>query len=146
MTQVSKYPLSKDIEERIFVIFWKTLARLTTVFAIKKFFEDLLSSSERTMLAKRLAIALLLAKNYDYGSIKKILKVSDGTIAKVQIWLKHGGEGYKMAINSILKDEKMKEFWQKVEDALIETSSPLGIINAALRDHRAKRKPKGSLG
>jgi uncharacterized protein YerC len=146
MPQVSKYPLSKDIEERMFVIFWKSIAELSVPGDVKKFFDDLLSPVEKTMLVKRLAIALLLAKDYDYESIKKTLRVSSETIARVKVWLTHAGEGYKMVVGRILTDEKMKEFWQKVEDVLIEASAPVGIVGAALRDHRAARKPKGPLG
>lgn len=146
MPQVSRYPLSKDIETRMFNLFWKSLARLSSPEKIKQFLDDLLSPVEKTMLAKRLSIALLLTKDYDYESIKRVLKVSNDTIAKVKIWLLHGGEGYKMVIGELLKDEKMKEFWQKVEDTLIATSGPIGIVNAALRNHHARRKPKGPLG
>jgi len=146
MPQVSRYPLSKEIEERMFKIFWKSLARLSSSGTIQKFLDDLLSPVEKIMLAKRLAIALLLSRNYSYEDIKKTLKVSNDTVAKVKIWLTHGGQGYKMVTKEILADEKMKEFWEKIEDVLIQTAAPVGIVGAVLRDHRAKRKSKGPLG
>lgn len=49
---------------------------------------DLLSEQEAMRLAKRLKIAELLRKKYTYREIKQILKVSENTIAKVNIWQK----------------------------------------------------------
>lgn len=118
MPQVSKYPLPKDIEERMFDVFWKTIAQLITKAAVKKFFDDLLSSTEKIMLAKRLAIAILLVKGYDYRTISRILRVSTTTIMLVNTWLKNGGEGYKMVIKRILDEEKSEEFWDNLEEKI----------------------------
>jgi len=122
MTQVSKYPLNKEVEERIFEVFWQTIADLKTPWSVKKFFHDLLYPTEKVMLAKRLAIAILITKGYDYRSICQILKVTLPTVWTVNIWLKQGGEGYKMAIEKILKQEKSEEFWQKISDFVKEAT------------------------
>ena len=60
--------------------------------------EDLLSEAEAMRLAKRLRIAQLLIKRYTYAEIKEILRVSENTIVRVNVWLKHSGQGYKKAI------------------------------------------------
>ncbi len=68
--------------------------------------EDLLSEDEALKLAKRLKIAQLLVKRYTYAEIREILKVSENTIARVNVWLKHSGQGYKRAVSKIKPLEK----------------------------------------
>ncbi len=118
MTQVSRYPIHKDIEKRIFEIFKMTIASLKYSDEIEDFLEDFLSPVEKIMLAKRLSIAVLLAKGYRYSSITKTLRVTPSTIAAVSINLKYSGKGYKRAVEKIISDEKVKAFWQKIEDVL----------------------------
>jgi len=118
MPQVSKYPLGEDLEERVFEVFWKTIAELDDEDEVKKFFLDLLTPTEQIMLAKRLAIAILLPKDWNYRSISQSIKVSAATIGSVANWLKRGGEGYKMAIDRILKEERWQEIFEKFEDKL----------------------------
>lgn len=77
------------------------------------FLRDLLSYQEAEMIAKRLKIAGLLLENSTYEEIKEKLKVSFGTISRVQEWLKISGDGYRKAIEGIKrsgvdKPKKMK--------------------------------------
>jgi len=118
MTQVSKHPISKAVEERIFEIFSEAVRDLKNPAEIREFFSDFLSPTEQIMLAKRLAISVLLAKEYSYEDIKKILRVSPPTISRVAGFLKYTGEGYRKVVEKILTDEKAEEFWQKIDDVL----------------------------
>jgi len=118
MTQVSKRPIHKDVEKRIFEVFKETIASLRNHEEIEDFLEDFLSPVEKIMLAKRLSIAVLLAKGYRYPTIANILRVTPPTIASVSISLKYSGKGYKKAVEKILANERLSEFWQKVEDML----------------------------
>lgn len=146
MPQVSKRILSKDVEEKLFLIFFKSLARLSDPSDIQKFLYDLLGPVERTMLAKRLAIALLLAKGYRYESIKDILKVSQETIARVNIALNYQGEGYNLVIKKILQEEKVQAILEKIEDASIAILPDSSVKRSLERDRKATRRPKTSLG
>ena len=103
----------------MFALFFKSLAKLSSPAEIQKFLFDLLGPVERTMLAKRLAIALLLGKGYSYESIKNVLHVSQETIARVNIALNHQGEGYQMVIRRALRAEKIDDLFDKIEDATI---------------------------
>jgi len=146
MAQVSKYPISKEVEERIFEILSKTIADLRSFQEIDQFLEDFLSPVEKIMLAKRLSIAVLLAKGYDYEQIRKTLRVSPPTIAQVAISLKYAGKGYKKVVEKILKEEKMEEFWQKVDDVIADLVPPKGKNWSYWRKERwqkkmARRKP-----
>jgi len=110
MTQVSRRRLRPDIEKRIYELFWQSVARLKNAKEAEIFFSDLLTRTERIMLAKRLAIAILLLKGYDYDAINEILKVSGTTIAKVKTWLHYEGEGYRRIAERLAREESWRGF------------------------------------
>lgn len=91
----------------MYEVFEKTIASLTRAQDVKDFIADLLTATEKTMLAKRLAIAILLEKGYDYRKICQILKVSFGTINAVIKQKMIYGQGYKIAATQILRDEEL---------------------------------------
>lgn len=146
MTQVSRRPLSKRTEQQLLTLFFKSFAGLSNSSDIEKFLSDLLGPSERTMLAKRLAIALLLAKGYHYDSIKDILKVSQETIARVNLVLNVRGEGYNLVVRRAMRDENLKALYEKVENAIIGITPNSSVKRAMERDQKSNRKPKTPLG
>ncbi len=113
MTQISKYPVSKEVYNRVFEIFLKTVTGLYTKKTTANFLKEFLTPTEQVMLAKRLSVAFLLAKGYQHREISKILRVSTGTVNRVSISYKEG-EYYGEVIEKILKDEKTDEFWREV--------------------------------
>lgn len=125
MSQVSKYPISKQIADRIFEIFLKTFVKIRDTHEADQFISDLLTPTEKVMLAKRLAIAFLLEKNYDYQTIRQVLRVSAGTIAGVNIALKHGSKGYKNLIDKIMREEKLMSLLEQATIKLLSAPSAL---------------------
>ncbi|GIW61927.1 MAG: hypothetical protein KatS3mg089_0779 [Patescibacteria group bacterium] len=115
MTQISRYPVSSTVNKQILQLFRNAISSLKQSDEIDDFLEDFLSPVEKIMLAKRLAIAVMLAKGYDYQSIKAILHVTPSTIASVSIRLKYAGKGYKKTVEKMLQEEKINDFWQKVD-------------------------------
>lgn len=124
MTQISKYPIRKAIEERMFEVFLDSIAMVKKQEQVKMFIEDLFSHTERVMLAKRLSIALLLLKQYDQRSISKILRVGLETVNKVSRSLRTGSGGYSMVASAIIRQEKYHEWIEKIDDALAELFKP----------------------
>lgn len=118
MTQVSKYPVRKEIEERMYEVFLDSVAMVKTRGQVEKLIDDLLSPTERTMLAKRFSIALLLLKKYDQRAVSSILKVSLTTVNKISRALQKGTGGYGMVINAIVRQEKFHAFLEKLDDIL----------------------------
>lgn len=107
MTQISKIQLKRNTAERIFEIFIKTLLNIQKKSEAEKLISDFFTPTERIMLAKRLAIALLLEKGYNYLTIKDLLHVSTATIAHVNVSRKYGSDGYKLFMAKILKEESV---------------------------------------
>lgn len=147
MPQVSRRPLSRNTEKQIFSIFFQSLAKLSNPDDIQKFLFDLLGPVERTMLAKRLAIAMLLAKGYRYEAIKDMLKVSQETIARVNISLNYSGQGYNIVIKKALRDEKWEDIAGKIDDFLVSVL-PRSSVKRALELSRkeSRKKPKRTIG
>lgn len=110
MTQVSRFPLRKEIQERMFEVFLDSIALVKTREHVRKLLDDVLSPSERTMLAKRLSIALLLYKGSDQRAICSTLKVSLGTVNRVSAALQKGSGGYAMVLSAIMKNDGFREF------------------------------------
>lgn len=122
MTKVSRRLLNKELEKHIFELFTQTIAELKNQKDVESFLEDLLSPTEKIMLVKRLAIAILLAKGYTYNAIDDTLKVSRATIMNVSYWLKHGKSGYQQAVERIIKDQKKEELLDNIEEILLRLS------------------------
>lgn len=120
MTQVSKYPISNDVYERISEIFFKVLICIGTKSEASNFIKDFLTPTEQIMLAKRLAIVFLLERGYDYRSIGRVLRVSLPTVARVNLMRKYGSQGYQTMIKKLLREEQIKDFLLKVGEALTE--------------------------
>ncbi len=140
MTKISRRFLNKDLEKRIFELFLKTIVDIRTSDEARNFIEDLLSPTERVMLIKRLAIAVLLAKGFTYDNIDDTLKVSRSTIMNVSVWLKHGKSGYRNAVGKIVQTHKKEEFIDKVEEMLLKLSPPksFGSVEFEKKQKRGK--------
>lgn len=124
MPKVSRRILDKELENIIFEVFLKTIVDIKTTADAKNFIEDILSPTERIMLIKRLAIAVLLTKGKTYGYIDHTLKVSRATIMTVSLWLKHGKGGYRKVIDSILKTQNKERLMDNIEEILMRLSPP----------------------
>lgn len=111
MMQVSNKYLHKNLENKLFELFFESLASLSNRSDIEKFLFSLISPFEKTMLAKRLGIAILLAKGYRQEEIRKILKVSNETVSRVSMALNYRGEGYKIVIKKALQKEQFRELF-----------------------------------
>src|SRR3972149_5900235 len=120
MAQISKRFLDKDLEKRITSIFTRTIKDLKNELEIENFISDLLSPTERTMLFKRLAIAVMLTKGYTYETIDHVLKVSTPKIMAVSTQLKHSTRnGYKKITRKILDWENKEALLDKIEEILL---------------------------
>ncbi len=142
MTQVSKLPLRKEIEDRIFETFLISLGKVRFKEEVKNFLEDLLSPIEQLMLAKRISIAYLLKKGYDQRSISKLLKVSLSTINRISLKIRLGGKGYQMIYREISRMEKNDSFWQRLDDLIGDVVPSKGVDWSAARKERYYRRLK----
>ncbi len=105
--------LSKEQREQALLELCQAMVMVNKLPEAAKVLGDLLSEQEIEMIAKRLQIAKLLIKKQTYEEIRRELKVSDTTIARVNIWLQQAGEGFRMVMERGLGKENMKiPAWQ----------------------------------
>ena len=109
MSQVSKYPIQKDVYDEIFDTFLQTIANLSTKQEVLEFFNEFLTPTEKIMFSKRLAAGLLIAEGYDYQEISSLLKTSTSTIAIFSTFYKYG-KSYSKVIDKIKTNKEIKEF------------------------------------
>lgn len=113
MSQISKRKLEKQIEQKVFDSFWSVIANLKKKQEVSVFFSDFFSRVEKINFSKRLSIAVLLSRGYDYRTIREMLKVSTTTIGKVA--LKIEDEGWQLFIKKLQSLEDWKSFWYDTE-------------------------------
>ena len=140
MGKVSRRYLDKQLEKHISSLFWKSIVDLKTPEEAEAFFKDVLSPTERIMLVKRLAIAVLLSQGYTYDLIDDTLKVSRPTIMNVSFWLKNGGSGYQRAVSKILANKKKEEIIGTIEEIILKLSPDAAV--GSFRHERKRKKGK----
>jgi len=140
MGRISKRKLHEDLEARIYEIFLEHIASLQTPLEVKEFLRSLLSHTEQVMLAKRLAIAVLLSRGYTYQQIDTTLKVSKATVAIVHRELLLGAPGYDKAIQSAKRRKQKEKLWNSLEELLLTVSLParVGSARHRLKSHIGK--------
>jgi uncharacterized protein YerC len=99
MTRISNTPLTKNQEINLFNQFGVLFAKKTQT-QVQDILNDLLGKEEKIMLAKRLAIIILLYRNQTTYFIAKNLNVSTATVHHVQEGI-HSGK-----FNAILQTLK----------------------------------------
>jgi len=118
--------LSKEDVGKIFYKLCLAISETKKPEEAASFLRDLLSLQEAEMIAKRLKIAELILKGNSYLDIRKILKVSYGTIARVQEWLKISGEGYRQAVTRTKgKDIEIEKTCSTINLSVIKRRYPM---------------------
>jgi len=106
-------------EKRIQMIgeFYDVIDSLKNRQEVRFFFKDLLTPNEIATLMRRLEIAVLLEVGFGYNEISKMLGVGKSKIANVQKDLLREGNGYKIAIERLLKNrrKRLKKIKEKEE-------------------------------
>jgi len=141
MPQVSRRKLDKEVKQKIYESFYKALGLLGENDA-KYFVNDLLTPTEKIMIPKRLAIAILLSQEWSYNAIRETLKVTQTTISSVSKVLTFSG-GLRLAIEKLSKNEAWRSWWQDIERLLYRLSSPgKTFLDDDLVRHKLKHKKK----
>lgn len=100
--------MSKNIENQVYKILYQVLADCKSEERMEMVLKSLMTESELSAVAKRLAIAVFLDKGQSYDRIKDVLKVSSATIASVAETM--NSRGMQMAIERV-KAEEWADVW-----------------------------------
>ena len=118
MPHVSRNKLDNKTLYQISEKLFKAIKHLKHEEEVSQFFNDLLTKTERIMLAKRLAIVTMLEVGYPFKVISRALKVSESTISSMRDRFDRGGEGYKLIFRRLEKEKFWKDFFCSIEKLL----------------------------
>lgn len=116
MPHVSKKKLNPKVLKQIFYFFKAIMADLETEGEVAAFLNSLLTRTEELMLAKRLAIVVLLLEKTPEAKIVKTLKTTYATVEKIRLILDRKISGYQVGVKKL----KRRENWQKLKKSLLE--------------------------
>ena len=109
MPQVSKNKLEKELDKALRRNFYHSFVGLKTQKEAREFLSDLLTPTEKVMLAKRMGVAALLLSELKYRKVSGVLKVSYATVGKMQNKLRDRAE--KIFLGALKRD-----YWRKFID------------------------------
>lgn len=110
MPRVSKIPVSDELLSKTYKLFYEVFSRNKGQDDFLLIIDDILSSSEKIMLSKRLAIIYLLIKGVDYRDIMNTLKVSSATVVYYTSTFLKRSSKIRSIIENMLKKEKVLNF------------------------------------
>lgn len=109
MPHVSRFKLDKKTESNLVNTFELVLAKLSKEEQIREFLFSMLSSTERLMLAKRLAIVVLLKEGVPQTKVAQTLHVTRVTVGKMQLLLEARSKGFEAALEKLNQEQNMRE-------------------------------------
>lgn len=107
--------LSPNKRKELMVALCRALATLNKSDEVAEFLLDFLSPKENETIAKRLRIAELLAKGWDYINIRQEVGVGYSTIARVNTWLNLSGKGFKLVLKRKKQEPKEPSLEEKYD-------------------------------
>jgi len=110
MPHLSRFKLNKKAEDELIKNLELILAKLSKEEEMKEFLLSLLTSTERLMLAKRLAMAVLIKEGVAESHISDTLHVTRETVSRMQLFLEARGKGYESAFKKLRNDKLLREF------------------------------------
>lgn len=87
---------SEEIEDLL-----RTVLRLESLDELERFFRDLCTLSELEAMAHRWQVAKLVDQGLPYHEVSRRTGASTTTVTRVAHWLRHGEDGYRLALDRI---------------------------------------------
>ncbi len=108
MAKRSAQNLDQTLEAQLYTALAQLIADVKSSKDATSFIESFFTSGERSIFAKRLAIAMLLRQGKKYDDIHKTLKVSTATISSTAEMMQ--AKGFRMALQK-MKVDAWAENW-----------------------------------
>lgn len=146
MTRISKKSVDEKLLTKIYKLFYEVFSRYEGQEDFLSIIDDILSPTEKIMLAKRLAIIYLLIKKVDHRDITDTLKVSSATVVFYSAMFYKKNSRVANIINNMLKKEKVLNF---LDDFFADIMISPGIYKGHWQsywDHKRKQEDRKILG
>jgi len=109
MTRISRYKLKDYVYEKMFGLFFEVITNSKNKEGFNQLMKELLSPTERIMVAKRVVLVYLLLQEIDYQVICRVLKVSSSTISKFKL-LTDNKSGMIDILKKTMRNDKIRLF------------------------------------
>ncbi len=136
MTRVSRAHLHQQQLAEIRDHFSHLVSSLTNTKEVENFLDEFLTKEERLMLAKRLVLLMMIKRGYPPHIIQQALHVSYESVRTYSNQLPMKNDMFQKTIGMLIKKEKAKEFWTKVDKIL----KPIDLALRAKTDIKARAK------
>ncbi len=143
MPKVSKNRVSDRVYQKLFALLPTMIYACGSTNQADSFVNALFSSSEKTMIAKRLAIILMLSKGQKYDHISTILKVSQGTIAKMAEAMAQADAQFLKEFENVAKSDAASDFWNELGYKIETLLPPKGGDWSTWRSRKIREKIEG---
>lgn len=116
MPHISKKYLDRKVFLAMYERFYDTLVSLRNKSESVRLTNELLTPTERVMIAKRLAILYLIHKGHSIYEVEQTLKVSPSTVARYQ--LKHDSKDFDFLLSIFKKSDGLGAIFNTFEKFL----------------------------
>lgn len=118
MPQLSKNKLDGATRDEILKNFYFAVASLKQEADVALALDDLLTKTERLMIAKRIAAVFLISQGWRLRDISRTLKMSTATILHLRAKADGGKNGYTLILDLLTARVKSRKFLERLERIL----------------------------
>ena len=118
MPQISKRKLDKNLQDGVVNQFWISISKINTPKEASEFFSDVLTETEKVMLSKRLACAILLIRGRSATEIKDSIHLSYTTIGTIAAWVKNAKPKTRKILINFSEEKDWENILDKIEEIL----------------------------
>lgn len=136
MGRVSKRKINKDLEKDLEDQLSFIISSLTDRGEIAVFLDEFFTKEEKTMLGKRLILYMMLYKGLNNTKINAALSISHETTRQYREFFEKKPEIFTKLLERLIKREKTKELWQKIDKIL----EPFTLALSAKTNMKARAK------
>ncbi len=146
MPHVSGRKLKKHVFLKMSEEFIEIFAAVRTKQKARRLLEELLTQTERIMIAKRLAMIFMVEKGYSFETIERILKISPVTTSKY--WRMTKRNEFPLVSRYFKSKKQAEEFWRVLERAVRMGMPPMGkgrwnfLKNMPVKEDRSRGAKK----
>lgn len=118
MPQISKIKLDKELELELFNQFWNSIGKINTYQKSTDSFSDILTPTEKIMIAKRFAAAILIKHGQSFTDIRNSIHLSYSAIGRISSWVNNARPETNKLLDSISKEKSLDSIFDKVDEIL----------------------------
>lgn len=106
MPQVSRNKLHKKTEKELIKNLNLVFVNIGNNEEMLLFLDNLLTDTEKLMLAKRFAVVVLINENFSDTQIAEMLHMTRMTVSKIRYFYEARGRGFKIALKKLEKNKQ----------------------------------------